>query len=118
MKKILFAHDFSDSGYNALEYIRKMIEGKSVKVDIVHIYSMDIPSSHALPPHVIPNVLNEKMAMVLETLKNAMANLPKSNQGEVHPMYGVYPSTDISLLAKKNKCRFNCNGTSSKIQSS
>jgi len=99
VQKIVLATDFSESCENALSYIKQMIQGTDVKVELVHVYDIPITTVSYATPQIAKQLLKDKKAQIIEELQTLSNLLPEANQGEVQAIYGVYPSSDIAYYA-------------------
>jgi|GEM_PF-1261779 len=100
MKKILIAVDFSESCTNAIAYIRHLTSGSKIKVDMMHMYSVPVVSLTNLPAETVQQVMNSKKKESQELMIEQMNILESQNRGEIHLVYGVYPSSEIIEVAK------------------
>jgi len=103
MKKILIAVDFSESCSNAISYIINLINGTSIQVDMVHVYSIPVKLMTTITAHVADDVLSDKKKYVTELLEEHMDLIPEKNRGEIFPIYGMDSSSDIIDLAETSK---------------
>jgi len=102
MKKILLASDFSESCQNSLQYVMSLTEGKDIKIDLIHVYDMPASTIAHLPAYAVSNFLEKKKDSVIEQLNQLRNQLPVNQKGDIHAVYGVYPSSEIVHHAQKN----------------
>lgn len=95
MNKILIALDFSDSCNNAIAYVKNLIQGTSIKVDMVHVYSIPVTSLTSISADAASEIIEGNKTHINNLLDNHMSTLPQHNQGNTYPVYGVYASSDI-----------------------
>lgn len=101
MKKILLAVDFSESCENALSYIKKLIKEKDVSVDLIHIYGLPIRTLTSMTFDLTENLIEENKRSVERLLKEQSELIPVNNRGDIHPVYGVYASSEIISKAEE-----------------
>lgn len=99
MKRILLATDFSESCLNALKFIKGVIQGTDIKVDLAHVYFINGNTLASISPASVDGLLKETKSSLLKELQELQAQLPKPNRGDLHAVYGVYPSSDIVDIA-------------------
>ncbi len=103
MKKLLFATDFSNSCENALHYIVSLVKGKEIKVDICHVYDIPITDSSYIPYAAVQGMIDIKKDATIKRLKDSLSELPEAQRGEAYPIFGVYPSAEITEKAEEIK---------------
>ncbi len=101
MKKILFATDFSDSGHNALQYAIELTKGSNLKIDLIHVFDIPVIVASNLPQGAISNMIHERKKSSEESLRDLQENIPISQRGQLHAIYGPYPASEISHVAKE-----------------
>ncbi len=106
MKRILFATNFSDSCSNAFQYVKEMIGKETVKVDLVHIYQVAPTTLGIIPVDALNSMILEKRENVYNQLIELRNELVPDQRGDVFPVYGVYPSSDIAELAENQEVDF------------
>ncbi len=103
MKTILFATDFSDSCYNAFQYLKEIIVDDEVKVDIINVYDIPVTTLLAISHNAVKGMIEERKSVVVDLLHEQMQELPENARGEIYARYGTQPSTEISQVSgKKN----------------
>ena len=103
MKRILLATNFSDSCYNAFQYVKDMVGNKEVKIDLVHIYQVAPTTLGIIPVDALNAMILEKRENVYGHLNEWRNELASHQRGDVFPIYGVYPSSDIAELAENQQ---------------
>ena len=103
MKKILFASDFSESCQNALDYVKGLINKSEITIDFMHVYDVSVKTLSALNPVLAEAVITERKQDIKDKLQDQLDQLPEKNRGEIHAIYGLYPSTEIADLANTLK---------------
>ncbi len=96
MQKILFATNFSDYCTNAFEYVKACFAEQAVSIDLIHVYNIPVQSLTYLPADVASQILDNKKEEVEALLQQLMEQLPTEKRGDIHAVYGIYPSSDIA----------------------
>jgi nucleotide-binding universal stress UspA family protein len=96
VKKILFASDFSKSADNAFAYLKALISGRDIQVDLIHVYDIPVKTATSIPHNAIQGMLEEKKEAAINNLMIYREQLEEHQKGKVYPIYGVYPSTEIA----------------------
>jgi len=95
MKRILFAIDFSESCTNAANYLKELIRGTDIKVDLVHVYHVPITLISTISEDTAIDVIEEKKVSTRKLLEEQMEFFDDKNRGDLYPVYGINPSNDI-----------------------
>ncbi len=101
MKNLLFATDFSDSSRNAFNFVKAMVVKYPMRVNIIHVFDIPIPTSTTLSTNAVVGMIKEREDAVKRHLNDMLAELPKENQGEINAVHGTYPSTEIAEKAEE-----------------
>ncbi len=96
MKKILFATDFSQSCENARNYLMNFVAGTDTKVDMIHIFSIPVSTITGTEHTDIGPVIEAQKKNLKQLLVHELSAFPVENQGDVHLIYGIFPSSDIA----------------------
>ncbi len=100
MRKILMATDFSKGCDNALQYLTDAVSGKRILVDIMHVYDIPLIDQSQVPYKAVEGLKAEKREAATKRLNGLMGTLPTENRGDIHAVFGIYPSTEITELAE------------------
>jgi len=103
MEKILIAIDFSESCTNAISFVNGLIKGSSIQVDMVHVYSVPVASLTSMSTKVAEELIEGNKKHIKELMLEQMQLVPLDNRGELHPVYGIYASSDIVDVANSVK---------------
>lgn len=103
MKKFLFATDFSDTSYNSFDYIKELIKEKEIVIDIINVFDVPIAYSNQTPSRAIQGYLQELKEAAIKKMTELMVQLPFEKRGNIHAIYGIYPSTEIAECAVQTK---------------
>ena len=101
MKNLLFATDFSESSRSAFRFVKDMIEKYPMKINLVHVFDIPIPTTTTLATNAVTGMIKEREAAIKRHLKELMDELPPEHQGEFFSIYGTYPSTEIAEKAEE-----------------
>jgi len=101
MRKILFATDFSQSCENALDYLKELTLNTSVKIDIIHVFNLTAKLVSTLDPKTVEMLLNKNKNIFTQQLQGLLDEISEENRGEIHLVYGIYPSSDITHKAQE-----------------
>ena len=99
MKRFLLATDFSKASENAFVYAAELIKGKDIKLDVLSVYDLPPAYSSQTPPRAVSGYIEELKISSTRRLKELHERLPSENQGDIHPIYGTYPSSEIEETA-------------------
>lgn len=100
MSRILFATDFSDSADNAFDYLKEMVTVYPMKVDLLHVFDIPIPTTTTLPTNAVSGMIREKEKAISKHLAELFEALPEESRGEMFAIHGIYASTEISEKAE------------------
>lgn len=106
MRKVLFATDFSDSADGALDFAVNLLQGRNVKVDLIHVFDIPIPIASAVTHRAMIDLIKERKYAVKRQLKELLEEFPKDQRGDVHAVHGAYPSSEIAELAREEQVDF------------
>jgi len=101
MKNLLFATDFSESSRNAFDFVKAMVVKYPMRVNMIHVFDIPIPTTTTLAANAVVGMIKEREDAVKQHLNDMLAELPKSNQGEINAVHGTYPSTEIAEKAEE-----------------
>ena len=99
MKKLLVAIDFSESCTNAIFYVKELVKGTPLQVDMIHVHSMPVVSMINMSVNITDEVLDANTEHTKNLLDEQMLLLPSENRGETFPVHGEYASSEIIALA-------------------
>ncbi len=99
--KVLFTTDFSKASLQSFQYLLSLVDSKSILVDIAHVYHVPIASLNTLPPEAVTITINQYKADSMAQLQALRNQLPESNRGSLHSIYGNFPGNDILSRAQK-----------------
>lgn len=101
MKNILFATDFSETSSQALDYLLAFVKGRQLRIDLVHVFDLPITMSSSQFPRAVEGLITERGDAVRDEMVQLRDRIPDSQRGEIHVIYGVYPSNEIVELADR-----------------
>ena len=101
MKKILFSTDFSETSKIAFKYIIDFLAGRTLTIELVHVFDIPITMSSSQFPRAVEGLITERGDALREKLSGWRDMIPDTQSGNIHLIYGVYPSTEIVELADK-----------------
>ena len=99
MKRFLLATDFSKASENAFIYAAALIKGKNIKLDLLSVYDLPPAYSSQTPPRAVSGYIEELKISYTRRLTELFERLPSENRGDIHPIYGTYPSSEIEETA-------------------
>lgn len=99
MKKFLFATDFSETSTNSFEYVKALVKDKDIVVDIINVFDVPIAYSNQTPSRAVKGYITELRDASKMRMTELITQLPYENRGDIHPIYGIYASTEIAECA-------------------
>ena len=100
MKKFLFATDFSDASENSFQFLRELTKDRDITIDIVNVFDIPIAYSNQTPARAVQGYIQELKKASRRRMNELMEKLPLANRGEIHPIYGIYASSEIDECAE------------------
>ncbi len=101
MKHILFATDFSETSSQALDYLLAFVQERELRIDLVHVFDIPISMSSSQFPRAVEGLITERGDAVRDDMLQLRDRIPDSQRGEIHVIYGVFPSNEIVELADR-----------------
>lgn len=101
MKKVLFATDFSESSQNALDFLKDMVSGLDVSIHLTNVYNIPVTYTASIPYKAIQGMIDEKEEATIRRLNELREEIAEGQRGKLYPIFGIYPSTEISELAEE-----------------
>lgn len=103
MKKVLFCTDFSETSNLAFTYLLDFLNDRKLSIDLVHVFDIPITMSSSQFPRAVEGLITERGDALRQKLTSWRDRIPDEQTGELHVIYGVYPSTEIVELATRIK---------------
>lgn len=103
MKKFLFATDFSVASSNSFQYIRELIQDKAIIIDMINVFEIPIGYTTQATSTALSGYVQELRESSRKKMDALMAELPLAQRGNVHPVQGIYPSSEIDECAEEIK---------------
>ncbi len=104
--RVLFATNFSDSCQNALNYLIDLIQSKSIKIDLIHVFDIPIAITSSMPYRAVEGMILEREKAMQEQLDDLRSEIPPENRGRNHVIYGSYPAVEIAEVAHEEEYAF------------
>jgi nucleotide-binding universal stress UspA family protein len=74
---------------------------RKLSIDLVHIFDIPITMSSSQFPRAVEGLITERGDALRQKLTSWRDQIPGKQTGELHIIYGVYPSTEIVELATR-----------------
>ena len=84
-----------------MNYLLAFVKERQLHIDLVHVFDIPITMSSSQFPRAVEGLITERGDAVRDELLLLRERIPDGHRGEIHVIYGVYPSTEINELAEK-----------------
>lgn len=103
MKRFLLTTDFSPACDHSLDFMIKVLEGKNIALDMLHVFDIPLIDPSQIPREAVEGMIADYEERGKKKLQEKMKRVPDKNKGRLHAIFGVYPSTEIAEFVNERK---------------